>query len=74
MVLPEPGEYGVDVFVSEKKSKHLFHHACQYLVLYVGDDENSPFVDEICRDQVIDDVSNDVYTQNENEVSYENSK
>lgn len=54
--LPEPGEYGVDIYVSPKEK--VFSHACQYMVLYLGDEERTQFVDEICRKPIIDESDN----------------
>lgn len=66
--LPEPGEYGVDIFVNQPKKKRSFCHACQYLVLYLADDEKSLFVSEITKGQVLDDMDGDVFEQEEKEV------
>ncbi|KAL3864344.1 hypothetical protein ACJMK2_006035 [Sinanodonta woodiana] len=54
--LPEVGEYGVDVYVSDKKDGRRFVHACQYLVLYLSNDEDmTPFFRQFCDGQIIDD-------------------
>lgn len=61
--LPEPGEYGVDILVNQPKKKRSFCHACQYLVLYLADDEKSSFVSEITKGQVLDDVDGEVFEE-----------
>ena len=68
--LPEPGEYGVDIYASESKKKKNYTYACQYLVLYLADEEKSPFVEEICRGQALDETEsgNTSYLEEEKEV------
>ncbi|WAR21226.1 HIL-like protein [Mya arenaria] len=70
--LPEPGEYGVDVLVSQPNKKRLFAHACQYLVIYLADDEKTPFVTGITSGHVTDDVDSGLFenTEKEKKVSW----
>jgi hypothetical protein len=54
--------------INQPKKKRSFCHACQYLVLYLADDEKSPFVNEITRGQGADDIDSEVFEQEEKEV------
>lgn len=60
----------MDIYASESKKKRNFTYACQYLVLYMADDEKLPFVEEICRGQelVESESANTSYIETENEV------
>ena len=74
--LPEPGEYGIEIYASESKKKRSFAYACQYLILYMAEEEKTPFVEEICRGQSRDDseAANASYLEAEKEVThYENT-
>ena len=68
--LPEPGEYGIEIYASESKKKRSFAYACQYLVLYMADEEKSQFIEELCRGQSRDDseAANASYLETEKEV------
>lgn len=55
LCLPEPGEYGLDILVNQPRSQHTFCQACQYLILYLMEDEKSAFVHEILRGQSTED-------------------
>ena len=68
--LPEPGEYGIEIYASESKKKRSFAYACQYLVLYMADEEKSQFIEEICRGQARDDLeaTGASYLEEEKEV------
>jgi len=69
MHLPEPGEYGVDVFVSQPGKKRSYCHACQYLVLYLADDEKTPFVSEISTGvHGVEEAESELFTNVEKEV------
>lgn len=69
--LPEPGEYGVDILVSQPKKKKSFVHACQYLVIYLAEDERSPFVNEIARGQSSEDADGEIFEpENEKKMSW----
>ena len=69
--LPEPGEYGIEIYASESKKKRSFAYACQYLVLYMADEEKSQFIEELCRGQSRDDseAANASYLETEKEVT-----
>jgi len=68
--LPEPGEYGVDILVSVKGKKRSYTHACQYLVLYLHDDEKTNFVSEVTQGHVLEEVAGSLYDGEEREVNW----
>ncbi|XP_052278095.1 uncharacterized protein LOC127876719 [Dreissena polymorpha] len=65
--LPEPGEYGVNILVSQPNNKRLYTHACQYLVIYLSDDEKTMFVSEISRGHSADEVDAAIFESDEKE-------
>ena len=69
--LPEPGEYGIDIYASESKKKRTFSYACQYLVLYLAEEEKSSFVEEISRGQTLEETESGsaTYVEDEKEVT-----
>ena len=61
----------MEIYASESKKKRVFTYACQYLILYLPDEERSSFVEEICRGHKVEDTEsgNTSYQEDEKEVT-----
>ena len=61
----------MEIYASESKKKRVFTYACQYLILYLPDEERSSFVEEICRGHKVEDTEsgNASYQEDEKEVT-----
>ena len=59
----------MNILVSQPNNKRLYTHACQYLVIYLSDDEKTMFVSEISRGHSADEVDAAIFESDEKEVN-----